>query len=835
MANRDHRYPGIGVPSPTMVERSSRRLRRLCGAVALSLGVAVLAVPMAGAQEAPPPEAWPQSPSASPRIEGHPNAVRFAGGDRYSTSLALALGLRGAGGFPFSTPDRTSGNGSGLEQADHWWGVNTCPRAVIVVAGDSPADALAASALSDPTDLSTEPYLQRSAAADPLFDPPGGFSRVDTASAPILVTGSARQGAGQLAVATRIAAKDLAEGGCTIARQAIVVGGHAAVPSEVDDELVSIGYTEVFRVAGPNRYATAAEVARSLDTAPAPGDATACIDQPTDDGGARMGYYANSVVELRDSATECRLLGRTVVLADGITGADALAAGWWTSFWQVPVLLHDASDSLPAATVAALETMQVDHVVVLGGASRLSEGVAQQAASLSGAEVIRVAGANRYDTAVEMAQRFGGWWPAGDGMDFEGSMVCLAASSGEGGTARGWPDALSAGPWCGAAGGAASNPGAPVRALTPTEGPDPSTTDDGPVRPAHDAVPVLLVPVGASGLPASVGDLLVGAFDPASTWCSSTESPLGCLTPGFAVAFGGSAVVDDHAVAQASQLVSGRTVDVTQPVPRRDAMFHTRLDMSPVFGTQGTGSDQVCAERDGYEDVRWLAVFSDAAAAQLHAAGDVMLGGRYVADADSVARSPGVGAPTCVAFGATTNYGATLRGVSLSGRVTPIGSFSFGPASRFGLSAPVTRTGPQSASGIDSDADPAGGGVTARTFVSPDQGIVATSRTETSPVESTAITVTITRGIDGGGDPAPDRFTAAWSIETSAGFLSGTARGEAILAGGAWQLRGRSSFGGGSWNVTSGTGGFSADLFTGTPAHSADDAISWRLDGLVAG
>jgi putative cell wall-binding protein len=818
-----------------MVDRSRRRPRSLGIAVAVSLVLVLLAAAPASAQEAPPPSTWPASPNASPRIEGHPHGVRIAGNDRYSTSLALALTLRGTGGYPFSTPDRSSGGATGLEDGSGWWGVGTCPRAIIVVAGDSPADALAASALSDPTDQSTEPFLQRSAAADPLFDPPGGFARVDTDSAPILVTRSARQGATQLAVATRVAAQDLASGGCTTARQAIVVGGTAAVPAGVDDELVSIGYTEVFRVSGPTRYATAANVARSLGTAPAPSASTACVDVRTDDGDARMGFYGNSVIELRDSATECRVLGRTVVLADGLTGADALAAGWWTSFWQVPVLLHGGSGSLPAATVEALETMQIDHLVVLGGTARLSNAVAAQAASLTGAEVIRVAGADRYATSVQMAQRFGGWWPTGDGADFEASMVCLAASTGEGGAARGWPDALSAGPWCGAASGAASNPGAPVRALAPTDGASPRTSSGGPGRPAHDAVPVLLVPVGSQVLPASVGELLAGAFDGASvTWCSSAGAG-SCRMPGFVVAFGGGAVVGEAALTAASRLVSGNPAIAGPEPARRDPMFHTRLDMAPVFGTQGTGTEQVCAERDGYAGLRWLAVFGDAAASRLHAAGDVMLGGRYVADVDSVVRSPGVGAPTCVAFAPTPGNSAALRGVTLAGRGTPVGTFSFAPANRFALSGPITRSGPQSASGIDSDLDPADGGVTTRTFISPSQGVEATSRTATAAVSAAVITVTITRGVDSDDATAPDRFSAAWSLDTPVGTVTGTARGEALLAGVTWQLRGRTTFTGGTWNVASGSGGFTAALATNAPGDSGDDAISWRIDGLVAG
>ena len=175
------------------------------------------------------------------------------------------------------------------------------------------------------------------------------------------------------------------------------------------------------------------------------------------------------MVELRESATDCRLLSRTVVIADGVTGADALAAGWWTGFWQVPVLLHDGDDTLPPATVAALASMTVSNIIVLGGTSRISDEVVAEAEGLTGgADVVRIAGADRYETSVMMAKLLGGWWPIGDSADFAASMVCLAASAGNGATATGWPDALGAGPFCGAIGGAASNPGhahtGPVRA-----------------------------------------------------------------------------------------------------------------------------------------------------------------------------------------------------------------------------------------------------------------------------------------------------------------------------------------------------------------------------------
>ncbi len=568
-------------------------------AIVAGVVLAALVVPVtAVADDVPAPTQWPDSSTVAPQIESWTNAIRYSGPDREQTSLALALGLRGLGDYPFDTPDPSSDAAPTLAAASDWWGVGTCPRAIIVVAGDTPADSLAASALSDPTDQSTEPFLQRSASADPLFDPIGGFARVDTQTAPIIVTRSARQGATGLGASARVAAQDLRSGGCTLARQAIIVGGTSAVPAAVDDELVALGYNEVFRVSGANRYATAAAIADALGTGNFVADATACVDPVVDDGDARMGFYGNAAVELRTNASSCRVLGRTVVLAEGVTGADALAAGWWTSFWQVPVLLHDGSNTLPAATASALSTLAVDNVVVLGGPARIPESVINAVRNLTDANITALAGSDRYATSVEMARRLGGWWTSGRADEYSGSIVCMAASSGDGASGRGWPDALGAGPWCGATNGAASATQAPVRALAPLTGEQPGTTSTTPASP-HDAVPVLLVPAGATTLPSSVRQLLAGAFEPTDSFCSSVQAPEGCVMPGFVVAVGGATVLPSALVAAAAQLVAGGTpISGAAPPSALDQPFYTSLDLAPVYATNPGLPDHVCAARE---------------------------------------------------------------------------------------------------------------------------------------------------------------------------------------------------------------------------------------------
>jgi hypothetical protein len=822
------------LPSAPSVQQSPAVRRRLTAAFAVAGLIGVIVPAAVAASDVPPPTQWPASSVAAPQIESWTNAIRFSGSNREQTSLALALGLRGRGDYPFDTADPSSGRAPTLASANDWWGVGTCPRAIIVVAGDTPADSLAAASLSDPSDRSTEPFLQRTAAADPLFDPIGGFTRVDTQAAPIIVTRSARQGATALAAPARIAARDLRSGGCTLARQAIVVGGAAAVPAGVDAELVSLGYDEVFRVQGPNRFGTAAAIANALGEGQFVDPSTPCVDPVVDDGDARMGFYGNAAVELRDSATTCRVLGRTVVLAEGGTGADALAAGWWTSFWQVPVLLHDGSDRLPAATIGALTTHGIDHVLILGGVARIPQTVADQVRRLTGAETIRIEGTDRYATSAEMARRFGGWWPTGRADEYSGAMVCLAASSGDGTTGQGWPDALGAGPWCAAAGGAAVGVAAPDRALTPLTGELPATTGD--VAPRHDAVPVLLVRAGASTLPPSVEALLADAFEPTDSFCTSVASPPGCARPGFVVVAGGNRIVPSSLVAVAASIVAGGSPATgAAPPPALERPFTTRLDLGPVFATDTVALERICVPRDGYVESRWLTAVAGTGSAAARFEVDVMSDGSYARDADGIVRSRGVGAPACVSFDAGSAIEVAARGVGIAGRAGALTTFSTTASKRLSLTAPVVDVGPNASSGTPVGDDSSNGGSTTQTYITlaPAAGIVIGG--SATPLNSASITLTVVRGIDSASSTGVDRFTATIVLNAPSGTVEAVATGEAVFVAGTWHLRGRVTVAGGSAGVPPGVGGFVADLAAGATAGASDDSIAWRLDAAQTG
>ncbi len=773
------------------------------------------------------PQHWPSSAGLSPEIEGWPNLVRFSGPDRYQTSLAGALGVRGDGYFPFSGPSVRSSYPNGLATQSNWWGSGRCPRAVIVVAGDAPADALAAASLSDPTGYSHEPYLQRMAAADPLFDPVGGFKKVDTDYAPVILTKSTRQGATKLSLSSRLAMQDLRKGGCQTAREAIIVGGTAAVPKTVESEIISIGYDSVYRVSGENRFATAGAVARALGTASLPVGINSCIDVSVDDGPAEMNYYVNSAVEWRASPKSCELLEETVVLVDGVTGADALAAGWWTSFWQVPILLHDGSESLPVATRQALQTIQVSNLLVIGGSERISEAALREAESISGAKARRVAGQDRYETSVQMARKFGGWWPSTPGSGASASTVCIVASSGVGSRSKGWPDALGAGPWCAATSWATSQTGPPQRLLSPVNGAEPSMTDQNQI-PDRQSVPILLVPYGANELPSSTRDFLKEMFVPNFQWCSSTVYSTSCSMPGFSVAFGGENALNSKLLSEVSGLLTGvgdNSDNFSAPVIGN--VFLTNLELSPIYDRAGAGETNVCFSRGSYDGARWLLLGSEKYDAPMIVF-DAAIALWYQGEAEGVALAPGIGRPGCLKLQATGPENLWVQVVDVSGRSSPKVNISRADIGKFNLSRVLVVQSPSSVSGEPSYFDGAAG-KTSLTFGSnSNSAVTATMAGETASIRNSSVTVHILRQM--GATEDIDVFESSWRLETVHGDVIGQASGEARLINNRWYLSGKSSVTGGNWSSKRGHGGFHASIDIQS-ADSADDVISWSVDG----
>lgn len=174
--------------------------------------------------------------------------------------------------------------------------------------------------------------------------------------APLLLTG-----ADELPEATAQALRELS------ARRVVLMGGAAAISDSVEQQLDE-DY-DVVRVAGPNRFATAAEAARRL-AANAGGLGTV--------GGAT-----------------------TVIVASGERFPDALAAGPLGYANALPILLTEA-ERLPEATAAVIEELAPEQALVVGGTAAVSAEVAA-AIGDAGVQIQRVAGPTRTATAARLA------------------------------------------------------------------------------------------------------------------------------------------------------------------------------------------------------------------------------------------------------------------------------------------------------------------------------------------------------------------------------------------------------------------------------------------------
>ncbi len=211
---------------------------------------------------------------------------------------------------------------------------------------------------------------------------------------------------------------------------------------------------------------------------------------------------------------------------------------------------------------------------------------------------------------------------------------------------------------------------------------------------------------------------------------------------------------------------------------------------------------------------------------------DAMLGGRYVRDADGVTRTRGIGSPVCASLTTGSRSVLRARGVGIAGRIGPEQTFATAPTDRFQFTAPVVDSGPDAASGTSSSDDTSNGESTTQTYITLSPGMGAISKGASAPVTSAAITFTITRGTDLPSSAGVDRFAATTSIDTPNGTVTTTAAGEALFVDGVWKMRGRTTVVGGSWNFAAGSGGFVADLDTGTSPEMTDDSIAWRLDAV---
>ena len=163
-------------------------------------------------------------------------------------------------------------------------------------------------------------------------------------------------------------------------QEVVVLGGEGAVSDAVVRAIESASAAPTRRLAGTDRYRTAALIAAEV--------------QASD----------------------------VVFVATGQDYPDALAGAARAGALDAPVLLT-RTDSLPSATIAQLQRLDPSEIVVLGGTGVVSAAV--ETALGAYGEVTRVAGSNRYETAAAIAEAY----PTVDG---------LYIASGQN-----WPDALA--------------------------------------------------------------------------------------------------------------------------------------------------------------------------------------------------------------------------------------------------------------------------------------------------------------------------------------------------------------------------------------------------------
>ena len=174
-----------------------------------------------------------------------------------------------------------------------------------------------------------------------------------------------------------------------------VVGGTAAVSDDVVSELEENGYT-VTRVAGTDRYGTAAAIANAMDS---------------------VGEVDGLV---------------SALIATGENYPDALAGGPVAYDANLPILLIN-SDGIPSETAAAIDDLGIEQAIILGGTAAVSDDTAAELADATGNDVVRLAGVNRFGTAAAVGDF------EIDTLGFDGPDYILT-------TGVNFPDALAAGP-----------------------------------------------------------------------------------------------------------------------------------------------------------------------------------------------------------------------------------------------------------------------------------------------------------------------------------------------------------------------------------------------------
>ena len=192
-----------------------------------------------------------------------------------------------------------------------------------------------------------------------------------------------------------------------------LLGGDTALPATLEAELTALGF-QPKRLAGVTREATAVVIARELA-----------------ERRRAAGFADNGVV----------------LLATSGNWPDAVAAGSLGAYYGLPILVTPTT-TLHPATADGLRELSPTGLLVLGGPNAISDAVFADAAGWARSapgDAVRLAGADRYGTAIKIAQFFE------DALAASGvSPRCVVGANVV--RADGWAHVLSASPLAGAYG-----------------------------------------------------------------------------------------------------------------------------------------------------------------------------------------------------------------------------------------------------------------------------------------------------------------------------------------------------------------------------------------------
>ena len=275
--------------------------------------------------------------------------------DAFTTELGTATSL----------PDRIGGADRYDTAAKIAYSTEECATFAVLVNGESYPDSLSASYLAGALTLADNNDEDEV----PILTTPGSF----------------------LHPAAELAIRELG------VRTVYIVGGPAAVSEEVEAAVEALPRTEcggdisdttqtvqVTRFGGMDRYDTNQLVVENGQS---------ILDSDSVDYNQRIRYQANT-----GEASQ-----RTAIVASGANFADALAAGpisFGDSEYGFPLVLT-TPDELSAEAASTLTNLDITQVIIVGGEAAVSADVATSLEEL-GIDVIRRAGADRYETAIQV-------------------------------------------------------------------------------------------------------------------------------------------------------------------------------------------------------------------------------------------------------------------------------------------------------------------------------------------------------------------------------------------------------------------------------------------------